>query len=344
MPTPTICFVGPMIGMHPGCVTTQDEILAGLFCKAGYRVFSLSHKRGRLARLVDTVAGILRSQEDIDVFCISVYGGLSFVNEDIASLLATLFKRPVIFHLHGGALPDFLTRHPLWGARVLSRGKALIAPSQYLQRSIRAGSGPTSIIPNVVDLQGYTFRLRQRVRPRLLWMRTFHEIWNPRMALRVMGRLRNDGIDARLVMGGQDKGMLGRLRAQAETMGIAGAVSFPGFLDAGAKVRYGDECDIFINTNRVDNTPVALIEAWAMGLPVVSTNVGGIPDLVRDGETGLLVDSDDDAAMAWKIKDLLQNVALARQLSESGRRKAETCSWENVRPQWEDLLVRVMLV
>ena len=264
MPTPAICFIGPMIGMHPGCVTTQDEVLAGLFNNAGYRVYSFSHKRGRAARFMDTVAGILKSYRHIDVFCISVYGGLSFVNEDVASLLATLVGRPVIFHLHGGALPDFLARHPRWGARVLNRGKALIAPSSYLQRSVRGKSGPTSIIPNVVDLQGYSFRLRQGVSPRLLWLRTFHEIWNPRMALRVLARLRNDGIDATLVMGGQDKGMLGILRTEAETLGIAAAVSFPGFLDARAKCRYGEECDVFINTNRVDNTPVALIEAWAM--------------------------------------------------------------------------------
>ena len=157
------------------------------------------------------------------------------------------------------------------------------------------------------------------------------------MALRVLKRLRRDGLDATLVMAGQDKGMLRSVRQEAEGLGIHDAVCFAGFLDVPAKRSFGEQSDIFINTNRIDNAPVALIEAWAMGLPVVSTDVGGIPELVTDGETGLLVASDDDGAMAARIHVLLGNSDLTERLSYAGRRQAELCSWDIVRPKWEIL-------
>jgi glycosyltransferase involved in cell wall biosynthesis len=341
MMTPRICFVGPMIGKHPGCVTTQDEVLANLFRSDGRAVLSVSHKLGRLARVIDIAWTLLAKRGDIDILCLSVYGGPSFVVEDIASLLGKLFGFRIIMHFHGGALPQFLGRFPGWARRVLRRADVMVVPSKYLSRCLKGFGCELRIIPNVVDISQYSYRQMRELRPRLLWMRSFHDIWNPRMALRVLRRMLHDGFAASLVMAGQDKGMLGTLRKEAQEMGVDGAVSFPGFLDVRAKRRYGEECDIFISTNRIDNTPVALIEAWAMGLPVVSTNVGGVPDLVCDGETGLLVDSDDDKSMAERVSELVRDARLARHLSESGRQKAEDCSWEKVRPQWEGLFQQI---
>jgi len=100
--------------------------------------------------------------------------------------------------------------------------------------------------------------------------------------------------------------------------------------------------DMFINTNHIDNAPVAVLEACAMGLPVVSTNVGGIPNLLTDGETALLVPDDDDCAMADAIRSLLNDPGLAARLSAQGRLLAERSSWEKVRPQWERIFSHMM--
>ena len=108
------------------------------------------------------------------------------------------------------------------------------------------------------------------------------------------------------------------------------------------KIREGSSADIFLNTNRIDNTPVSVIEAGAFGLPVVATNVGGIADLVSDGETALLVPDNDDEAMAAAVLRLLTSPNLAEKLSANGRALAERFSWENVRPQWESLFASVL--
>ena len=90
-----------------------------------------------------------------------------------------------------------------------------------------------------------------------------------------------------------------------------------------------------------DNAPVALIEACAMGLPVVSTAVGGIPDVLQDGDTGLLVPDDDVEAMARAIVRLVSDSRLTGRLSANGRRMAGRSSWERVQPQWERLFAEL---
>jgi glycosyltransferase involved in cell wall biosynthesis len=121
-------------------------------------------------------------------------------------------------------------------------------------------------------------------------------------------------------------------------LGVFEAIRFVGFLDMAGKAREGSLAEVFLNTNRIDNMPVSVVEACAMGIPVVSTAVGGVPDLLQDGETGLLVPDDDDGAMAAAVKRLLRDPVLAGRLSLNGRQLAESCSWEAVRPQWEEVI------
>jgi len=241
-------------------------------------------------------------------------------------------------HLHGGAMPEFVARHRRWARRVFARANAIVTPSEYLAGVARAlGHAPT-IIPNVIDLPLYTFRRRDRVEGRLFWMRSFHEIYNPSMAVRVLARVRSIVPGATLVMGGQDKGLEASVRAEVARFGVEHAVRFSGFLDTAGKQREGAAGDVFLSTNRIDNTPVAVIEAWAMGLPVVSSDVGGMRDLVRDGDTGLLVPDNDVEAMSAAIVRLIRDPYLAGRLSVNGRREAERCSWAQGRPQLEHLL------
>ena len=87
--------------------------------------------------------------------------------------------------------------------------------------------------------------------------------------------------------------------------------------------------------------PVSVLEAGAFGLPVVATAVGGIPHLLRDGQTGLLVPDGDATAMAEAVRRLLSEPGLAAALSANGRQLAESCGWPRVRAQWESLFAEV---
>ncbi len=338
-----VMVVGPMIGIHPGCVTTQGEVLAGLLAAAGYEVRAVSSSANRYIRLADIAITLLRRGRDTDVLLLQTFGGPSFVVEDIASALGRLFRCRVVLHLHGGALPQFFARFPRWSRRVLGRAHAMVAPSRFLADAVVPYGYQARVINNVISLGDYPFTPRRRVRPRLFWMRSFHPLYNPLMALRVLERVKRVHPDATLTMGGQDKGLLADVRGEADRMGLGESLKLCGFLDQEGKRREGGAggADIYINTNHVDNTPVAVIEAAALGLPVVATRVGGIEHLLTHGETGLLVDDDDDAAMAAAVLRLVAEPALAERLSTNGRAMAEASAWEQVHGDWQRLFAEL---
>jgi glycosyltransferase involved in cell wall biosynthesis len=330
-----------MIGRNPGWVTTQGERLGDLLEQEGYPVISVSSSTNRYIRLADIVSTLIRRRKEFDILLLQVFGGPSFVVEDIASWLGRVFGHRIIMVLRGGAMPDFMARYPGWNNRVLRRAHLMVTPSVYLKRAIEPYGFQARVIPNVIDLSAYQYRHRETLSPRLFWMRSFHPIYNPLMAVRVLADLKKQIPEATLVMAGQDKGQEAEVRALAKSLGLNGALRFSGFLDMAGKMREANAADIFINTNAIDNMPVAVVEACAMGLPVVSTDVGGLPDLLTDGETGLLVPGNDVRAMTDNICRLLHEPALAAKLSEKGRELAAQSSWELVGAEWESVLSEV---
>jgi glycosyltransferase involved in cell wall biosynthesis len=339
---PRLAITGPMLGRNIGYVTTQGEFLTDLFREAGYDVISTSVYPGRLRRLGDITRTLIQRLRSVDVLIVETYSGPSFVVEDITTRIGQRYGKPVIMHLHGGAMPAFAQRYPRWTARVLKRAAALVAPSPYLAREVAPFAGPVRVIPNILELADYTFRLRERVSPRLLWMRAFHPIYNPVMAVRVLARVRAALPGATLAIAGQSKGMTADVAAAAHALGVADAVELLGFLDEREKRAVAARSDIFINTTHVDNAPVGVMEMCAMGLPVVSTAVGGIPDLLTDGETGLLVGDDDDDAMTEAVLRLVREPVLTARLSRNGPALAARCAWSAVKPQWEALFADVL--
>lgn len=336
-PLPLLCFAGPLPGVNPGYVVTQGVRLSGHFRQAGYPVIAVSTSTNRYVRLLEIATTLLRRGRDIDVLVIHVYGGPSFVVEDTASLIGRASGCPIVMLLHGGALPEFFTRFPGWCRRVLGRAHAIVAPSEFLAREARRRGFQARVIPNVIDTSAYPYRERRNVAPRLFWMRTFDPTYNPLMAVEVLRRVRDRFPDATLVMGGQDMGLRAEVERRAMEAGLRDALELPGFLDLQGKLRVGAMADIFISTSHIDNMPVAVVEAGALGLPIICTAVGGVPDLLQDGETGLLVPDDDAGAMSEAVIRLLNDPTLACRLSRGGREMALRSAWESVRPQWEAL-------
>lgn len=338
---PRLAFLGPALGRHPGWVTTQGEVLAGLFASQGHPVVVSSGHRHPVARAVHHAATLVRHRRDVDVAVVSVFSGRAFALAEEALLLSRALGIPRVAWLHGGNLPDWSVNRERRVRRVLGAADAVVAPSGYLARWARAHGADVRVIPNVLDLEGYHFRARPSLRPRLLWMRTFQELYAPDVAVRVLAGLRSHGVDARLTMAGQDKGSLGATRDLAERLGVAGWIDFPGFVSGAAKARLLDDHDIFLNTNLVDNAPVTVLEAAASGLVVVSTAVGGMPDLLPDGLAASLVPPADPDAMVDAVQRLLADPTTAASLADAARSVAVRSAWPSVRQEWLDLTAEV---
>lgn len=338
----SLCFVGSMLGQNAGFVTTQGQITADLFASVGYQVICVSSKVNKIARLWEIASTLFKNRQNFDLVLLEVYSGLSFVIADVASLICKIFRVPLIMVLHGGNLPEFIEKYPHWTKRVLRRAHSLVAPSPYLARKIGAHGFDINVVSNVVKLESYSFRERSNLSPNLLWMRSFHPIYNPQMAIKVLAELQKFYPSASLTMAGVDKGLEPELKKMVSEMDLSAAICFPGFLDAEKKANAFQKADIFLNTNRTDNMPVSVIEACACGLPVVATNVGGLPDLISNRENGLLVKNEDVGEMTKAVKSLLENPKLAKKISRNGRVLAERSGWASVRVRWEKLFTEVL--
>lgn len=331
-----------MLGKNPGWVTSQGEILSALFQEAGYFTRLTSPHPGRLRRLLDTVITLLSWHNQVDILILMVFSGPAFVMADISSRLARLIGRPLIIWLHGGNLPAFSNQHPQWVRSVLRRANAIVSPSAYLAAHFTHWGFDVRVIPNVLEIAHYPYRHRNSIEPRLLWMRTFEDLYHPEMAVEALYNLRQTHPHARLTMAGQEKGSQAAVKSLVKARGLQEHVRFPGFLSMQGKQHEFQTHDIFLNTNRVDNMPVSIIEAAAFGLPVVTTEVGGIPYLLSHEKTALLVPNENSEAMADAVRKLLDRPSLAACLSTNGRALAEQSSWTIVRTQWEQLLERLL--
>ena len=141
----------------------------------------------------------------------------------------------------------------------------------------------------------------------MLWVRSFSEIYNPLLALQIVELLKNEGLDVELCMVGPEKdGSLQRCKSVAQELNLP--VTFTGMLSKEEWIDLSKDYDIFINTTNFDNMPVSVMEAMALGLPVVSTNVGGLPYLIEDGVDGMLFPPNNAELFVGAIKNFVQSL------------------------------------
>jgi len=186
-------------------------------------------------------------------------------------------------------------------------------------------------VPNVVDLGSFAPVARPHGgAPHLIVARNLDPIYDVATAIRAFARVRDRFRSARLSIAGSGPERE-RLQALALSLSLGDAVVFTGRLERAAMAGLYRSADVMVNPSRIDNMPNSVLEALASGVPVVSTNVGGVPYLVRDGETALLVQPGDDAAMAGAILRVLEQPELARRLVRAGLADVQQYAWPRVR-------------
>lgn len=331
-------FLSSSVGTRGVC-----EELADRLERMGWPATTTSTRPGRIARLVDMVGTVYRERAKYRVAQVDVYSGPAFFWAEAVCWALRRVGRPYILTLRGGNLPAFSER---WGWRVrnlLGSAAAVTSPSPYLVEMMRRFCDEIELLPNPLELANYEFVHRSEPAPRLVWLRAFHEIYNPTLAPRIVARLVDEFPDIRMTMFGPDKGdaSLQATKRVAAELGVSDRFDFPGSVPKAKVPRAIATGDVFVNTTDIDNTPVSVLEAMACGLCVVTTNVGGIPFMLHDGVDALLVPPRDEEAMAAAVRRVLTDRALASSLSRNARHKVEQLDWSAILPRWEAIVSAV---
>lgn len=308
--------------------------------KENYSLITASSKKNQFLRLLDMLLRIVRYAYKVDYVLIDTFSTNAFYFAFLCSQLARFFKIKYIPVLHGGNLPDRLESFPKMSKMIFSNSVRNVAPSGYLQQCFEKKGFKTLLIPNTIDIKSYRFKERSNLTPKILYVRAFASIYNPNMALEVLKNVQKQYPKATLCMVGPDRdGSLNDFKNKMKDLDLEDSVTITGVLPREEWHKLSETYDVFINTTNIDNTPVSLIEVMALGIPIVTTNVGGIPYLIDDQQDGILVDVNNATEMANAIVDLINNSKKSKRLSNNARNKAEQMDWEVVKYKWRKILV-----
>jgi len=274
----------------------------------------------------------LRDADAVHVFSASYW---SFLLAPVPAMAAARrWGKRVVLHYHSGEAEDHLGR---WGRRVhpwLRLADEIVVPSEYLREVFTRHGYRTRVIPNVVDTSTFRFRPRRPLRPRFVSTRNFEAYYRVDNTLEAFAVIKRRHPYATLALAGHGS-LEGRLRERASRLGVWD-VRFCGRVAPRDMPGLYDEADIFLNSSVVDNQPVSVLEAFAAGLPVISTGTGDISRMLRHGDTGLIVSAGDPGAMAAAATELLEDPDRALQMAHRARREAEKYSWPAVRGAWTE--------
>lgn len=333
----SLLYVGNALS-HKDVTVTTIGTLSNLLRSEGYDVKVTSSKRNKMLRLLEMLWNVFNHRRNVDAVLIDTYSTTNYWYAVYVAQWCRFFKIPYFPILHGGNLPERLVKSKESAQKLFGGARMNIAPSGYLYHAFaKAGFSDIIHIPNVIEMDQYPNKERKLIAPKLLWVRSFAQIYNPKMALVVLEILLKDFPEASLCMIGPEKD-----DSYAECIAFAKAkkipVTFTGKLSKSEWINLSVQYDIFLNTTDFDNTPVSIIEAMALGFPIVSTNVGGLPYLLKHEKTGLLAPPKDAEIMAASIARLLKNPNLTSQLSQQARAEALQYDWSTVKIKWNELL------
>ena len=249
-----------------------------------------------------------------------------------AILISKLYGKKSILNYRSGECEDHFTRWRRTATRTARLVDVVAVPSGYLVDVFKRFGISARPIFNFVEIERFRFRERRPLRPVFLSNRNHEPLYNVGCVLRAFALIQRRFPEASLTVAG-DGSQRASLERLASELGLR-RTSFIGRVEPEKMPELYDAADIYLNSPNIDNMPGSIIEAFAAGLPVVTTDAGGIPYILSDGETGMMVGRDDHEAMADRAIRLLEDQALARAIVTNAHEECRKYSWDSVRHEW----------
>jgi glycosyltransferase involved in cell wall biosynthesis len=331
-----LLYIGNKLSKH-GFTPTCIDIL-GPQLESNYDVVYASDYENQIIRIGHMFLKTMFFNGGNSYILIDTYSTVSFYYVVIVSMLARLKGIPYIPILHGGNLENRLRNHPRLSRMVFANAHKLVAPSGYMYAIFKNYAYDNILlIPNNIDITIYPFTPRISIKPKILWVRSFASLYNPELGIKAVAELNKVFPQIELCFVGPEKdGTMENCQQLVAELNLSKQISFKGKLNKEDWIQLSMNYDIFLSTTNVDNTPVSVMEAMALGMVVVSTNAGGVPFLIEHAKTGYLYNIGDEQGLVVLLRELMNGDLLST--SESARNKAEEWDWKNIKEEWRKLL------
>ena len=321
-----ICNYKPGVGGISG----QVEILQRKLREEGHIADIFSTKASIIRRLLIPfrLLSVAKHYEVLHIHCCSGWGFLPAV---LGISVGRILKKRIVLTYHGGGGEKFFEKHHKLAHHYLTRTNDNIVLSGFLARVFDKHQLPYSIIPNIIELDESSFRLRDTLRANYICTRAHETLYNIPCILRAFQNTLTKLPEASLTLVG-DGSQHAALIQIVKDMGLRN-VTFTGRVDNQKIYHYLNLSDIFLSSPTVDNMPVSVLEAMNAGLLVISSCVGGVPYMIKDGETGLLFENDNSDQLAKKMLEAVENQATVNDIIIRAHNEVKRYRWESVKEQ-----------
>ena len=230
----------------------------------------------------------------------------SFYRTGLLAIIAWLFRKKIVFHVHGGAFKEFSKRHGHIVHFVLSKSDAIVCLSEYWKDFFQneLGFRHVYIIDNVIEKP---YEDHSHRRDDLCSFLFLGKICNEKGIFDLIDVIAAYQEQLRghfmLTIGGH--GDIKRLISEINRTGINDMVEYVGFVDGDKKNQLFNECHALILPSYIEGVPITILEAYSYHLPVISTNVGGIPQILTNGKQGIVISPGDKKNMLSAIQELV---------------------------------------
>lgn len=322
-----------MVGPAPECQGGIASVIAayqeaGLFKDGEVLLIPSFSGGGKLYKLSVAVRALghyasLLAGRKAAVLHIHVASDASFWRKSLFIWLASLTRRKIIFHLHSGAFSRFVENLSSWQRRyaiaTIRRSTQLLCLSTQAKTWLAevAPDTPISLWPNPVPAALFEHAANAHVRkPELLYLGALVRTKGLTELLDAFAELVQMDDSAMLILAGSGPAQA-ELEHQAGKLGISGKVHFPGWINTEEKIARLHQARVLVLPSHSEGQPMVLLEAMTTRTAIVSTTVGGIPDLIDTEQRGLLVAAQDTPALSAQLRRLWKDEPLRLRLSEN---------------------------
>jgi glycosyltransferase involved in cell wall biosynthesis len=348
-----IAMVAPSLGSLGG-QAVQAKVLTEYLRRDGYTVETVPinppfpRGAGWLKRLryVRAVANegfylpTLRKLRRADVVHVTAASYWSFLLAPLPAIVAAhRWGKPILLNYHSGEADDHLAN---WGSLVhpwLKMVDKIVVPSVFLRGVFARHGYEAQVIHHVIDTVQFRYRRRDPLLPEFLSVRSLEPHYGVENTLVAFALIQNAFADASLTIAGRGS-QEAELKHLAQALALRN-VRFIGAVEAASMPALYDAHSVLLNSSFVDNQPLSVLEAMASGMPVVSTDVGDIANMIEDGDSGTLVSAADPSAMAKAVRLLLEQPGRAALMADRAKESLLRYDWSTVGPAWAEIYRRL---
>lgn len=312
-----------------GGISVQVELLHKyLNSEEGYQVDIFSLK-GSIIRRVFLIIKLFVAARKYDVLHVHACSDRGFLPAIVGAYVGKIYRKRIILTYHGGGADAFFARKNNLVKNTLQKFDSVIVLSGYLKNIFDHYNLPCIVIPNIAEFDENLYKAKTHIEPKYISVRHLRELYNVKCILKAFVKVKKEIPSASLtILGdGDQKDMLRNWVVEHNLKDVI----FVGAVPHDKMNEYLSHSDIFLSAPKTDNMPMSILEAYNAGLLVISSNVGGVPYILKNKETGLLFESDNAEELASKMIQAVQNEQRTIEMIHSAYQSLDMYKWENIK-------------